>query len=364
MKSRIMALLLSMTLLLTGCGWLDGNYTSVEIHREHRQSAKNDAVSASSQPELLEALEAIIDSGDQTAAIKVGQYPEEKLEQGVRIAVRYAGTDYPIGAYAVDEIHYEIGISGGEPTVALTISYRRSQPELQRIRRVADMTAAVSEIQAALGRCDASIVLMVEKYSSRDMSQVVEDYAAEYPQIVMEVPKVTENVYGNGQGRVVELSFTYQNSRDNLRTMQSQVEPVFNAAMLYVSSNAQQRQNYVQLYAFLMERFDYKVETSLTPAYSLLHHGVGDSKAFAQVYAAMCRNAGLECMTVTGTCNAEPRTWNLVKQDGCYYHVDLLNCNTIGTYQAKLDQEMEGYVWDYSAYPACDGVAVEENGEN
>ena len=364
MKPRILALLLCMTFLLPGCGWLDGSYSSVEVHREHRKSAKNGAVSAASQPELLAALETIVASGTQTAAIQVGQYPEEKLERGVDAAIRYAGTLYPIGAYAVEKIDYEIGTSGGEPTVALTVTYRRSQPELQRIRNVADMTEAVSEIQAALGRCDAGIVLMVERYSSQDMSQVVEDYAADYPQIVMEVPKVTESVYGSGRGRVVDLSFTYQNSRDDLRNMQSQVEPVFNAAMLYVSSNAQQRQKYAQLYAFLMERFDYKVETSLTPAYSLLHHGVGDSKAFAQVYAAMCKNAGLECMTVTGTCNAEPRTWNLVKEGGCYYHVDLLSCNAIGGFQARLDWEMEGYVWDYSAYPACDGVAVEENAEN
>ena len=45
-----------------------------------------------------------------------------------------------------------------------------------------------------------------------------------------------------------------------------------------------------------MERYDYRIETSITPAYSLLRHGVGDSRAFAVVYAAMCQQAGLECL--------------------------------------------------------------------
>ena len=72
------------------------------------------------------------------------------------------------------------------------------------------------------------------------------------------------------------------------------MKPVFESAVLYVSGDGAEKQKFSQLYAFLMERFDYKVETSITPAYSLLRHGVGDSRAFATVYAAMCRLAGLE----------------------------------------------------------------------
>ena len=104
-----------------------------------------------------------------------------------------------------------------------------------------------------------------------------------------------------------------------------------------------------------MERFDYKQETSITPAYSLLRHGTGDSRAFAQIYAAMCRDSGLTCMSVTGTREGEPWTWNIILDGEAYYHVDLLRCSEIGKYQEWTDEEMEGYVWDYSAYPACSG---------
>ena len=200
------------------------------------------------------------------------------------------------------------------------------------------------------------MVLLVEDFYSRDFTQMVQDYATQFPELVMETPQVAVNLYGTGKSRVVELLFTYQNSRDVLRQMKSQVEPVFSAAALYVSGDGADSQKYAQLYAFLMERFDYTIETSITPAYSLLRHGVGDSRAFATVYAAMCRAAGLECDIITGTFSGEPRTWNLVLDNGYYYHVDLLRSSASGGFREYTDLEMRGYVWDYSAYPVCTGA--------
>ena len=102
-----------------------------------------------------------------------------------------------------------------------------------------------------------------------------------------------------------------------------------------------------------MERATYEIQTSNTPSYSLLHHGVGDSRAFAVVYASMCRRAGLECRIVTGTRNGEPWTWNMVRDGELYFHVDLLRSSLSGGFREYTDGEMGGYVWDYSNYPAC-----------
>jgi len=200
----------------------------------------------------------------------------------------------------------------------------------------------------------------VDTYESRDFTQFVQDYAEENPQTVMETPQVSQNSYGTGRDRVLELIFTYQTSRDSLRRMQTEVKPVFDAASLYVSGEGEDYQKFSQLYGFLMERFEYKLETSITPSYSLLRHGVGDSRAFATVYAAMCRSAGLECMTVTGTRSGEPWTWNIILDDGIYCHVDLLRSNAGGQFREYRDAEMGNYVWDYSEYPACGGTLAEE----
>lgn len=353
MGKKFLILTLALCLFLSGCGWLDGSYVSVTPHQEQRSEPQNTAPSVSNYSELVRALEDLVSAGRESSTILVPQFPSEDLSDNVTRAVRYIKTGYPIGAYAVEDMDYELGTGGAVPAVAVTVTYRRSLTEIQRIRQLKTMDAAEVLVREALKNCDASTVLLIGEYAPRDMTQFVQDYAAAYPQTVMETPQVTETVYGTGDSRVLELIYTYQHSREELRKMQSQVQPVFNSAVLYVSGDGAERQKFSQLYAFLMERFDYKLETSLTPAYSLLRHGVGDSRAFASVYAAMCRDAGLECLTVTGTCAGEPRTWNIIRDGERYFHLDLLRCRDLGFFRPSTDDQMDGYVWDYSAYPAC-----------
>lgn len=354
MKKRMLALFLAASLLLSGCSLLDGYYLSVTPHRHQKQNTQSEVVSVSNYVELLAALKAMIANGTEVAAINVKDYPQDMAEYGIMRAIHHILNNDALGSFAVAGMEYEIGSSNGAPALSVTISYSRSYSEIQRIRKVADDQAAEAIVGNALENYDPSLVLWVETYEKRDFSQFVQDYAEIYPNIVMETPQVTQSVYGAGRDRVVELIFTYQTSRDALRRMQSQVKPVFDAATLYVSGDGEDLRKYSQLYAFLMERFDYKFDASITPAYSLLSHGVGDSRAFATVYAAMCRSAGLECQVVTGTYSGEPRTWNIVCDNGQYFHVDLLRSNERRGYQEHTDSQMVGYVWDYTEYPVCD----------
>lgn len=354
MKQRIFLLVLIMSLVLTGCG----TYVSVTPHREQRQTGQTDAASARNYLDLLSALKTTIAAGTEVITITVADYPPEVLDRDVRQSILHAKNNDPIGSYAVEDIAYEMGTRNGVPAVSLSIRYQHNRTEIQRIRKAIDVERAEVIISDVLKGYESSVVLLVENYETRDFVQFVRDYAQEHPHNVMEVPLVSQSVYGTGKNRVVELIFTYQTSRDSLRRMQSQVQPVFDAARLYVSGDGEERQKFSQLYAFLMERFDYKLETSITPSYSLLCYGVGDSRAFATVYAAMCNSAGLECLVVTGTRGGEPRSWNIVRDAGQYYHVDLLHEQ--GNFLEFTDAQMDSYVWDYSEYPACNGEVAEE----
>lgn len=357
MKRRIICLLIVLSMLLGGCGWMDGYHYSVTPHREHSSEGRGEDVSASNYLELRTALENMILSGRESGTIRVADYNQGLVETSMAMAVRYARETFPVGAYAVENISYEIGAGGGKPAVAVEITYLRSYVDIQKIRRVADMNAAWEMVAKELGSHSSGVVLLVEEFVPMDMDQMIESYVQQYPDRVMETPQVHMGTYPeNGESRVVELKLTYQNSRDTLRQMQEQVQPLFTSAGMYVSVDAADYVKFSQLYAFLMERFDYKLDTSITPAYSLLRHGVGDSRAFATVYAAMCRRAGLECRTVTGTRAGEAWYWNIIQDNGKYFHVDLLRCSESGGFQEFLDGDMTGYVWDYSAYPACDAA--------
>ena len=349
MKQKLLPLLLALSLLLGGCGWLNGSFVSVTPHEAPRQVSHTDTITAANYKEFVAALKQLVSAGTEVAAIHVAEYPAKALEAGVKRAVFDVKHNDPIGAYAVEEIQYEIGSSSGLPAVSITVVYRHNSTELQRIRRALGVTQAQAAIAAALESYQPGIVLLVSQYEDTDFSQFVQDYASAHPETIMEVPQVTQALYGTRESRVVELIFSYQTSRDSLRRMQAQVKPVFESAVLYVSGDGDDYQKFSQLYAFLMERFDYKQETSITPAYSLLRHGIGDSRAFAHVYAAMCRDAGLTCMSVTGTRNGEPSAWDIIREDG--------------KYREQTDEEMEGYVWDYSEYPVCAGVSNPEQTE-
>lgn len=363
---RYILIMLAMCLLLSGCSWMDGSYHSVTPHRQHTSENQNSVVVAENYLDLRKALEDMVSAGMENCVISVGSFRVDQLENSMEIASRYVKATYPIGAYAVDSIGYELGTIGGVTAVAVTVAYRHTTAEIQKIRQAANMEDAKAQIQNALGNYDTSLVMMVTNYQTQDLQQIAEDYAALNPASVMETPGITFQTYPNaGTKRVLEIKFTYQSSRDSLRSMQEQVERVFASSSLYVSRDAEDIQKYSQLYAFLMERFpEYQIKTSITPAYSLLNHGVGDSKAFSNVYAQMCREAGLKCRSVVGTRNGEPWFWNIIQVDGYFYHVDLLACQAAGSFRIQTDRQMENYVWDYSAYPECTGAPMETPPEN
>ena len=351
MKQKLFTLLVAISLLLTGCGWMDGNYVHISDHEEKRPENPTADLTASSYLELENILAQMVRTGTSEGLIYLSDYAQNMAESGMFVVSRWLTTKDPVGAYAVETVDYEIGSNSGKPAIALSISYRHTPTEIQQIRHVKNTQQAEEALGMALENLKSGIVMLVEEYEAVDYIQMVTDFAQAHPQTVMEIPHVTDAVYGSDKSRIVELNFSYRSSRDALKLMRHQVEPVFEAATLYVSEDVPMLQQYAQLYSFLMERFDYRIQPSITPSYSLLHHGVGDSNAFAIVYQAMCQSVGLDCRIITGTRGGNPWTWNLIDLGGHYGHVDLLESSRLGGFHVLNSQEMQGYVWDYSAAP-------------
>lgn len=349
---RVTALILLLSILLSGCGsWMDKEYASIEPYLEQNDAHNDSIPEASSYTQLRDAIVDFVESGATEGAVIVAALEQENVDQYMHNAIEHIATRNAVGAYTVEDITYEIGTSLGRAAVAVSITYNNNLSLLRKMRRVQNMDETVSVLEKALDKCEAGLVLLVEEYEYVDFSQLIQDYFILNPDVVMELPQATVTVYPeSGEQRIVDISFTYQTSRETLRQMHEAVDPVFMSARLYVSTSANDVEKLIQLYAFLMERYEYTVETSITPAYSLLCHGVGDSKAFAVVYAAMCRQVGIECHTVSGTRNGEPWFWNVVVVDGAYCHLDLLRSSDENGFYLHSDGEMQGYVWDYSAY--------------
>lgn len=351
---KTFAIWLMLGLLLSGCGsWMDGAYNNTVPYTQPEANTADSVIVVDGYGQLYKALCTMVENGGASGLISVSYEKEDRARVDLERAVNQLLQENPIAAYAVEKIDYEIGTNGGKIAFGLEISYRENRPSVSSIRKVTDPEEAKAAVTAQLDDCTAGVVLYMENAAQLDFNQLVEDYAAQYPQLVMEVPEVTVNLYPRvGKNQVVELRFSYQTSRATLRTMQSQISPVFESAALLKQESVSAEEKLAQIYALLMERYDsYQFNTSITPTYSLLRYGVGDAKAFASVYGALCREAGLDCQMISGTCMGEPRIWNVVNLDGSYYHVDLLRCYETQSFSLWESEQMEGYVWDYSTYP-------------
>ena len=348
---RVFALVLALA-LLSGCSWMDGSYVSVTPHQVGLgQTGENTVRSVQNYTELRGALIGMIDSGTEEALFSLAEYPREEVPEDLQRAVAYVQGIYPVGAYAVESIDYNFGTGLGASALSVDITYRRSRAQIAGIRTVRWTSGAKKEVEDALNQLTDTLVLQIAGYQETDFSAMILDYARRNPDRVMEVPGVSVRTFPDqGETRVVELSFHYHTDREELRAMREQVQPVFSSAALYVSGDAGEWTKFSQLYTFLMERLEYTIDATVTPAYSLLCQGVGDSLAFSQVYAAMCSRIGLEARLVSGKRGGDLWWWNMVRIDGSWYHLDLL----AGKQFAPLkDEAMADYEWDRTAYPAA-----------
>ena len=349
---RAAALLLTLT-LLPGCGWMDGSYVSVTPHQVAlNQSPEANTRSVSTYTQLRSALVELIDAGSTEGLFSLAEYPREDVERDMERAVRYAIGTYPVGAYAVESIDYDFGTGLGASALSVDIAYRHSREKIESIRTVRRISGAEKAIADAMDEGAQELVLQVTGYQDTDFSGIVRAYAEENPDRVMETPGVAVQVFPNrGDTRVLELTFYYRTDKQTLRSMREQVQPVFSSAALYVSGQAEDRIKFSQLHTFLTERFDdYTIQSTATPAYSLLCQGIGDSRAFSLVYSAMCRRIDLEALCISGTRDGAEHWWNLVKIDGVWYHLDLLASRQ---FQPLSDSEMTGYEWSRKDYPTA-----------
>ncbi len=357
MKPAAIAWVLVLCLSLSGCGsFLTGEYVWEQTHYIPPVPDSGQDIAASDYEQLVGVLTDAIEEGKELLTVSVAQYDRNSLETDVDRAAASVRATNPVAAYAVSNIYWQIGTSAGETVLVVQVHYLHGQSEIKKILPVADNAAALEAIASAMNNCDTSIVLRIASFVQEDFQLAIEAYALEKPQYVMEAPQVSINLYPErGVSRVVEIRFSYVNGRDALRDMQQQVLTLFDASVNMVSMTGRQREKCNQLYALLVERFQkYTIETSITPAYSLLLYGVGDSKAFATVFSAMCREAGLTAYVVGGTRSGNLWYWNIVQIDGIYYHVDLLRSKGEGNLRLLTDSIInEGYVWDFSAYPVC-----------
>ena len=191
MKKTCFTLSLLLSLLLAGCGWMDGSYVHISDHLEKAPQVQEENLTASSYLELQNVLAKMVRSGTDQGLIYLSDYAQNTAESGMYVVSRWLTTKDPVGAYAVESVDYEIGSNVGKPAIAVSIQYRHSPMEIRQIQQVRGTMEAEESIGHALEALKPGIVLLIEEFESVDYIQMVKDYAQAHPQSIMEIPRVT-----------------------------------------------------------------------------------------------------------------------------------------------------------------------------
>lgn len=349
-KLKLLFLMTVLCFLLTGCDlWMNGYYHDSQPHMPGLQIADHDQIKVKSYIELRNAIERLVEDCSPKCVIHTQGIAQESVNEYMKMAISYVKLNNPVGAYALQDVKYDIGTNTGVQAVAVEFTYSHLRSEILTIKHIKTMGQAEDVIAYALRSCDASVLIQVEEYEKMDIAKEIQHYADNHPSVCMESPKVTVRVFPeHGRERLLDIQLKYETSKEHLLDMQETVQNIFKSAELYVEGDAADREKFAQLYSFLMERFEYRLEPSITPAYSLLRNGVGDGKAFATVYAGMCRQAGLQADVIYGVRNGEPWHWNRLQTENGTFYLDLLKCAKHGRFQVLGEEELAGYVWDKS----------------
>lgn len=362
---RLLAAALSVALILTlvGCGSRTGDeYYVEESHVEQPlpTAAPTEAEAiptVSSRNELRGTVLSFIRNWTERGVIAVRDYDGD-LSTDLSEILSYATQEDPIGAYAVDYADAELSGDGQEGSIALSLVFRRSAAEISSIVTVNDITAAKTKIQQALIAYDTALTLRIRSYTEADFAQDVRQYCLEHPDQIVAVPDLSAELYPNeGATRILELHFSYPDTRDELQRKLASVQTILLSASSYVSSGRSDHDRAALLFRFLTTRFDYTVRETepAMPAYDLLCEGAAHSLSFAAVFRAECVAAGMECWLVSGTLNGQSHSWNLLRLEDGWYYVDLMRSVLLEETELRLltpeEAASAGYAWDTSAYP-------------
>lgn len=147
------------------------------------------------------------------------------------------------------------------------------------------------------------------------------------------------DVYGsvvNGKCVNVRLVFNFKYSKS---ATQTNIESKINEIVAQVNKKATDADKVKYLNEYIVKNARYADEEfaagkttlpsgrSIFDPYALLEDGRGVCAAYAKLFEIIATKAGLECKSIIGTANSTvgwiSHSWNLVKIDGKWYHIDV-----------------------------------------
>lgn len=355
MKTKFTALLLCTCLTLTGCASiLERTYVDVTPHTSTKTDAGAPSVlRVENYQELVNSMISFISTGSEDGVIRL-YMDADQVDENLRAARQEVMLEYPLGAYAVESISFQV-----EPLVAfseaeVTFTYRRTRQQVSSIVNATGISAVRSELSAALSSFAPECVLRIS-YFDRDAEYVrslIRQAWYASPASAVEFPSTEVTIYPDtGSQRIAEILFTY----DAEPSVLSQRVVLLEQACRRLANGLPRDEGDLLTHAAraILEAGGYDPERGSTPYHALLEGGA-DDEGLALAMAAVCQDQlDVSCKVAGGIRDGEVRFWNVVSTADGWRHVDLSRWEESQPFSTDEAWAAEGYLWDPAALPAC-----------
>jgi|GEM_PF-1033517 len=312
---------------------------------------------------LYQAILNMIDNREEEAVFQFSNY-RGSVNTDLASVCYEIQDETPMGAYAVSDINYELSRIISYYTAEISISYTRTQKEINDVISVGGLTELKTLLSDKLSEFEDLFTVRIFS-TAVDPEYITSFFEEEYLQGSLDLafePAVSVTSYPQtGANRIYEVSITYPVSINTVQALTKEINEVARQALVGLSDTSDARLA-LKIANYLYSNVELSDETNYcNSAYGALVEGKATDKGIAAAFKIMCRLSGIECISVSGLSNdisSSASYWNIIKIDDDFYHVDISEFNARGRETSFLlsDTQMRNYrYWEMSEYPACEG---------
>lgn len=364
MKKRVLILALVSALLLGACGSIyDAEYVySAPYDDETQNTGGTEGEDVRSYTQLESAISAMVNAAQSGGKLRFSSY-SGSVADDIAVVCNEIKTQTPMGAYAVEELSYDLSRIVSYYTAEVFISYKRSAEEIRNVVTVNGISALKNHLSEKVAEHDRHEVLKVYSSVVNDeyIRGLVHQACLDAPLICDGEPEVKVTAYpGEGVNRIYDIELSYAVDGSAFARRRAEAEEVLSAVCAPLAGKAA-GETALRCAAWLAENCAAGGEGEEDTAYAALLGSRAGSLGFALAYKAMCDMLELECLIVEGslgTLGTQTHFWNIVNIGGDYYHVDVSRIRDAAWANAFLlsdDMAWGTYMWDAEKYPACNG---------
>lgn len=374
MKKCIISIMVSVSLLagLSGCSLFQKEYLSVSQYKVDNQStSSSDTSQISDYAELKNAVISMVNNHQTEGRLRFTDYGGN-IQGDLSQSLVEVKAESALASFSVDYMSYDLSSIVTYYEASVYITYKRTQSEIDAVRYITGKSELSDVIAPLLDEMDSYIALRITSstVTSEEVVSAVNTAYTLNPASCVVPPSVTVQIHPeSGLQRIIEINLEYGWKTSELKKMKSTMYEKIDK-IIKNASNVKAAMLALNLCKQLAETCEYDPSGSIRSSKTELNSGLGstaygalaencaDSKGIAAAYSALCKAAGIECLVVDGTVEGEAHSWNIIKIEGNYFHVDVSAYYSLGAEHSFLqgDEQMKGkYVWDAEKYPVCSG---------